>query len=123
LLGDYRGSFRQGLIKADAGFMAQKFHFGEFTLDESSYRLQRGDRRLRLEKVPMELLILLVQRHGQLISREEMAGHIWGKNVFLDVDHSINTAIRKIRQALHDDPEKPRFLETVIGKGTASPHP
>jgi Tol biopolymer transport system component/DNA-binding winged helix-turn-helix (wHTH) protein len=97
--------------------MAQKFHFGEFTLDESSYRLQRGDRRLRLEKVPMELLILLVQRHGQLISREEMAGHIWGKNVFLDVDHSINTAIRKIRQALHDDPEKPRFLETVIGKG------
>jgi DNA-binding response OmpR family regulator len=77
LLGDYRGSFRQGLIKADAGFMAQKFHFGEFTLDESSYRLQRGDRRLRLEKVPMELLILLVQRHGQLISREEMAGHIW----------------------------------------------
>ncbi len=97
--------------------MAQKFHFGEFTLDESSYRLQRGDRCLRLEKVPMELLILLVQRHGELISREEIAGHIWGKNVFLDVDHSINTAIRKIRQALHDAPEKPRFLETIIGKG------
>ena len=97
--------------------MAQKFQFGEFTLDESSYRLQRGDRCLRLEKVPMELLILLVQRPGQLISREEIAGHIWGKNVFLDVDHSINTAIRKIRQVLHDDSEKPRFLETVIGKG------
>src|ERR1700756_253628 len=97
--------------------MAQKFHFGEFTLDESRYRLQRGDRSLRLEKVPMELLILLVQRPGQLISREEIAGHIWGKNVFLDVDHSINTAIRKIRQVLHDDSEKPRFLETVIGKG------
>ena len=73
--------------------MAQKFQFGEFTLDESSYRLQRGDRCLRLEKVPMELLILLVQRPGELISREEIAGHIWGKNVFLDVDHSISLIV------------------------------
>lgn len=65
----------------------------------------------------MELLILLVQRQGELVSRDEIAGHIWGGDVFLDVDHSINTAIRKIRRALHDDPERPRFLETVIGKG------
>ena len=65
----------------------------------------------------MELLILLVRRHGELISRQEITGHLWGKDVFLDVDHSINTAIRKIRQALRDDPEEPRFLETVVGKG------
>src|SRR5215813_1706859 len=65
----------------------------------------------------MELLILLVQRPGELVSREEIAGQIWGKDVFVDVDHSINTAIRKIRRALRDDPEKPRFLETIIGKG------
>jgi hypothetical protein len=65
----------------------------------------------------MELLILLIQRHGELVSRDEIARHIWGGDVFLDVDHNINTAIRKIRQALHDDPEKPRFLETIIGKG------
>lgn len=65
----------------------------------------------------MELLILLVQRHGELVSREEIAGCLWGKDVFLDVDHSINTAVRKIRVALRDDPEKPRFVETVVGKG------
>ncbi len=65
----------------------------------------------------MELLILLVQRRGELVSREEIAGCLWGKNVFLDVDHSINTAIRKVRLALRDDPEKPRFVETVVGKG------
>jgi Tol biopolymer transport system component/DNA-binding winged helix-turn-helix (wHTH) protein len=113
-------------IKHDSGsacsaimgeFTTQKFHFGEFTLDQASYRLQRGDRLLRLEKLPMELLILLVQRQGELVLREEIAGHIWGGEVFLDVDHSINTAIRKIRQALRDNPEKPRFLETIIGKG------
>ena len=65
----------------------------------------------------MELLILLVQRHGELVSREEIAERLWGKDVFVDIDHSINTAIRKIRQALRDDPEKPRFVETVVGKG------
>ena len=95
----------------------QQFHFGDFTLDQSSYRLQKGDRVLRLEKLPMELLILLLQRHGELISREEIAANLWDKDVFVDVDHSINTAIRKIRLVLRDDPEKPRFVETVIGKG------
>jgi TolB-like protein/DNA-binding winged helix-turn-helix (wHTH) protein/Flp pilus assembly protein TadD len=65
----------------------------------------------------MELLILLVQRRGELVSREEIAGCLWGRDVFLDVDHSINTAIRKIRVVLRDDPEKPQFVETVIGKG------
>ena len=65
----------------------------------------------------MELLILLVRRRGELVSREEIAGYLWGKDVFLDVDASINTAVRKIRVALRDDPEKPRFVETVVGKG------
>ena len=96
---------------------AQEFHFGEFTLDESGYRLQRGARQLRLEKLPMELLILLVQRHGELVSREEIADRLWRKDVFVDIDHSINTAVRKIRLVLRDDPEKPRFVETVVGKG------
>src|SRR5881227_2115505 len=96
---------------------AQEFHFGEFTLDQSRYRLQRGERQLRLEKLPMELLILLVQRQGELVSREEIAGRLWRKDVFVDIDHSINTAVRKIRLVLRDDPEKPRFVETVVGKG------
>jgi TolB-like protein/DNA-binding winged helix-turn-helix (wHTH) protein/tetratricopeptide (TPR) repeat protein len=98
-------------------FTAQHFQFGEFTLDQSRYRLQRGDRVLRLEKRPMELLILLVERRGELVSRDEIAGRLWSKDVFVDVEHGINTAIRKVRQVLGDDPEKPRFVETVIGKG------
>ena len=65
----------------------------------------------------MELLILLVKRRGQLVSRAEIAERLWGRDVFLDVDHSINTAIRKVRQSLGDDPDKPRFVETVVGKG------
>jgi TolB-like protein/DNA-binding winged helix-turn-helix (wHTH) protein/Tfp pilus assembly protein PilF len=99
------------------GFTAQEFEFGDFKLDQAQYRLQRGDRFLRLEKLPMELLILLVERRGGLVSREEIAERLWGKHVFLDVDHGINTAIRKVRLALRDDPEKPRFVETVVGRG------
>ena len=99
------------------GSTAQQFHFGEFTLDQSSYRLQRGERLLRVEKLPMELLILLLRRSGELVTREEIAEHLWGKDVFLDVDHGINTAIRKVRAVLRDDPDHPRFLETVVGKG------
>jgi len=97
--------------------MPQKYQFGDFTLDQACYRLQRGERLLRLEKLPMELLILLVERRGELVSRDDIAEHLWGKDVFLEVDHSINTAVRKIRLALREDPEKPRFVETVVGKG------
>lgn len=65
----------------------------------------------------MELLILLVERRGELVSREEIAERLWGKDVFVDLDQSINTAVRKVRQVLRDDPDKPRYIETVVGKG------
>ena len=64
------------------GFMAQVFHFGDFRLDQSCYRLERGERVLRLEKRPMELLILLVERQGELVSREEIAQHLWAGAAF-----------------------------------------
>jgi DNA-binding winged helix-turn-helix (wHTH) protein len=96
---------------------AQVFHFGDFTLDQSRYRLQRGERILRLERLPMELLFLLVERRGELVTREEVADRLWGTTVFVDIDQSINTAVRKVRMVLRDDPDKPRFIETVVGKG------
>jgi DNA-binding winged helix-turn-helix (wHTH) protein/tetratricopeptide (TPR) repeat protein len=65
----------------------------------------------------MEVLFLLVQRRGQLVTREEIIEKLWGKNAFLDTDNAINTAIRKTRQVLKDDPEQPRFIQTVTGRG------
>ena len=65
----------------------------------------------------MELLILLVAKKGQLVSREEIIERLWGKDVFVDSEHGINTAIRKIKQVLNDDREQPRFIETIVGKG------
>jgi len=89
----------------------------ELDLDLKRYELRRGDTVLRLEKIPMEMLIFLVEHKDQLVSREEIIERIWGKDVFLDAEQGINTAIRKIRLAIRDDPEQPRYLQTVVGKG------
>jgi DNA-binding winged helix-turn-helix (wHTH) protein/Tfp pilus assembly protein PilF len=90
--------------------------FGEFELDAAGFHLQRAGRSLKLERIPMELLILLVERSGGLVTREEIIAKFWG-NAFLDTDNAVNTAVRKIRQALEDSPEQPRFVQTVSGKG------
>ena len=86
-------------------------------IDLSRYELTISGQRVKLERQPMDLLILFVQRQGQLVTREEIVEKLWGKDVFVDVDRSINAAVRKIRSALKDDPDRPRFLETVIGRG------
>lgn len=90
--------------------------FGEFELDAAGFHLQRSGRTVKLERIPMELLILLVERPGELVAREEIVAKFWG-NTFLDTDNAVNTAVRKIRQALEDSPEQPRFIQTVSGKG------
>ncbi|HEX7361226.1 MAG TPA: winged helix-turn-helix domain-containing protein [Bryobacteraceae bacterium] len=96
---------------------APVFEFDRFELDIGGYELRRAGRKVRLQRVPMDLLILLIERRGALVTREEIVARVWNGDGFVDTQSSINTAIRKIRQALDDDGEQPRFVETVIGKG------
>ena len=91
--------------------------FGEFALDIAAYQLRRDGRPVKLGRQPMDLLILLVERHGQLVTRADIVARLWGPDVFVDVEMGVNTAISKVRQALRDAPDAPRFLETVSGKG------
>ena len=91
--------------------------FADFELDRSVYELRRKGRPLKLERIPLDLLFLLVERRDQLVTREEILERIWGKGVFLDTDNAINSAVRKIRRALNDDPDAPRFVVTVPTKG------
>ena len=86
-------------------------------LDAQSYRLRRAGRVLKLERIPLEILLLLIEQRGQIITREQIVGRVWGKGVFLDTDNSINGAVRKIRQVLKDDAEQPRFIQTITGQG------
>ena len=96
---------------------ATLLEFDEFSLDCDRYELLRSGRPVRLEKIPMELLILLVTKDGRLVTRQEIIEHVWGKEVFVDTEHGINTAIRKIRNVLRDDPGQARFVQTVSRKG------
>jgi TolB-like protein/DNA-binding winged helix-turn-helix (wHTH) protein len=93
------------------------YHFGEFELDRERFELRSVGRAVKLERIPLELLLLLAERHGAVVTRQEIIDRLWGKDVFVDTEHGINTAIRKIRQVLKDDPEQPRFVQTVTGKG------
>jgi DNA-binding winged helix-turn-helix (wHTH) protein len=97
--------------------MSGRVRFAEFELDLAAYTLRNGQGRVRLEKLPMEVLILLVRASGALVERGAIRAALWGSDVFVEHDAAINTAVRKIRQALGDDAEKPRFVETVVGKG------
>jgi TolB-like protein/DNA-binding winged helix-turn-helix (wHTH) protein/Tfp pilus assembly protein PilF len=94
-----------------------KLRFRDYELDPDGFELCHAGHRIRLERKPMELLILLAQKRGHLVGREEIIEEIWGKDFFFDAENGINNAVRKIRSALNDDAERPRFVETAVGKG------
>jgi TolB-like protein/DNA-binding winged helix-turn-helix (wHTH) protein/lipoprotein NlpI len=92
--------------------------FGEdFELDLRAYELRRRGRAVRLPRIPMQILIFLVERRPDLVTREQIADRVWGRGVFLESDNSINGAIRKIRLALKDDADHPRYIRTITGMG------
>jgi len=110
---------------------SEKLVFGDFKIDLGAYELRRLDRPVRLSRQSMELLLFLIERRGLLVTRSEIVDRLWGKDVFVDVETGINTAISRIRQALRDPADAPALLETVPGKGyrfvatvrTVSAHP
>ena len=82
---------------------ASILYFDQFELDLNSYELRKSGHAIKLEKLPMELLILLAEKRGQLVTREQIIQRLWGDDVFVDTRQRINTAIRKIRVALRDE--------------------
>jgi DNA-binding winged helix-turn-helix (wHTH) protein len=91
--------------------------FDDFQLDFSRFQLSRSGHPLKLEGLPLQLLMFLVEKQGQLVTREQIADALWGKDVFVDVEQGINTAIRKIRLVLDDNSGQPQYLQTVVGRG------
>src|ERR1700723_2360904 len=96
----------------------QPIRFGEgFEVDLRPPRLRRGSHVLKLERIPFEILLLLLEHKDEIVPRDQIVSRIWGQGAFLDTDNSIRGAIRKLRQVLKDDAETPRFIETVTGQG------
>ena len=98
--------------------LQQSIRFGEdFELDLRPRRLRRGSRVLKVERIPLEILVLLLEHRDEIVTRDQIVSRIWGPGVFLDTDNSIRGAIRKLRQVLKDDAETPRFIQTITGQG------
>ena len=91
--------------------------FEDFELDLRTRELRRDGRLVKLQDLPIKLLALLAGRPGELIAREEIEKALWGEDQFVDFEHGINTAMRKIRDALEENADQPRFIETLPRKG------
>jgi len=96
---------------------SEPVRFGEgFELDLKARQLSRFGRVVKLERLPLEVLILLVEKKGEIVERDEIVARVW-RGSFLDTDNAINGAIRKIRQVLKDNPEEPKYIQTITSKG------
>jgi TolB-like protein/DNA-binding winged helix-turn-helix (wHTH) protein/Tfp pilus assembly protein PilF len=97
--------------------LATVLRFGVFELDLEAGELRRAGIRLKLQKQPLQILQVLVQRSGEIVTREELRAQIWPADTFVDFDNSLNTAVNKLRDALADTSSNPRFIETLPRRG------
>jgi len=91
--------------------------FGSFELDLGTGELKRDGRRTRLQGQPAQLLVLLVSRAGELVTREDLRAKLWPEDTFVDFDHGLNNAVNRVREALGDSAGSPRYIETIPRKG------
>jgi DNA-binding winged helix-turn-helix (wHTH) protein/Tol biopolymer transport system component len=91
--------------------------FGSFEVDPLAGELRKGGVRVRLAGQPFQILLVLLAHPGEVVTREELRGHIWSDGTFVDFEHSLSAAINKLRRALGDSAENPRYIETVPGRG------
>jgi TolB-like protein/DNA-binding winged helix-turn-helix (wHTH) protein/Tfp pilus assembly protein PilF len=92
-------------------------HFGQFVLDLRTREIYKEGKRIKLQEQPCQVLALLIERAGELVSREELRKKLWPNDTFVDFDHGVNIAINKLRDALGDSREKPQFIETLPRRG------
>lgn len=94
-----------------------RYRFGPFELDPAEGTLSRNGTRVKLQDLPYRLLVMLLERQGEVVSREEVKQRLWAENTFVEFDNSLGVAIRKVRDALNDDAEVPRYVETIPRRG------
>jgi DNA-binding winged helix-turn-helix (wHTH) protein len=93
------------------------FRFGPFELNEATGELRKEGIRIKLHSQPFQVLVMLLERPSELVTREELRQRLWGDDTIVDFDHGLNTAVNKLREALGDAAAQPRHVETISGKG------
>ena len=95
----------------------RRFSFGPYEADLHSGELLKNGRRVLLQSQPFQLLTMLLERPGELVTREEICANLWQVDTFVDFDGSLGTALNKIREVLNDSAAEPRFVETLPRRG------
>src|ERR1700740_1748063 len=93
------------------------YQFGPFQGNPASGELLKQGERVRLQDQPFRLLVILLENHGQVLTREEIRNRIWQENPYVDFDSSLRVAVRKLREALGDDADSPTYIETIPKRG------
>jgi DNA-binding winged helix-turn-helix (wHTH) protein len=106
-----------GFEMARVNSSADVVSFSSYEVDLRSGELYRAGRKIRLQVQPFHILAMLLERPGEVVPREDLRKRLWPADTFVDFDHSLNTAVKKLRQALCDDKKKPRFIETLPKRG------
>lgn len=96
---------------------AHLVRFSSFELDLRAGELRKHGTRIKLQDQPLQILALLLEKPGEVVTREQLRDRLWPADTFVDFDHSLNSAVKKLRQALNDDPDVPRFIETLPRRG------
>src|SRR3954466_10891977 len=97
--------------------MIGKLQFGVYELDRDAMELRKHGVPIRLQEQPLRVLATLVERPGEVVTREELQERIWGKDTFVDFEQSLNKAVNRLREALNDEAGQPRYVETVPRRG------
>lgn len=100
----------------DAG-TSPRYRFGAFEADVSTQELRKQGIRIKLNAQPFQVLILLLQRPGEVLTREQIYRHLWPDGTFVDSEHGVNSAVNRLREALGDNASNPRFVETLSRRG------
>src|SRR5882724_13263757 len=96
---------------------SRRIAFGDYEADFRSGELLKNGKRVRLQAQPFQLLVMLLERPGELVTRDEICQKLWSGDTFVDFDHSLGTAINKIREVLNDSAAEPRYVETLPRRG------
>src|ERR1051326_3888541 len=96
---------------------SQVIRFGPYEVDLRTGELRKHGLRIKLQEQPFQILAMLVERPGELVTREQIKEKLWPAETFVDFDHSVNTAIRRLRDALSDSADQPRYVETLPRRG------
>src|SRR3954464_13879308 len=91
--------------------------FGPFEAEVQAGELRKRGLKVRLQDQPFQILVMLLERPGELVTRQEIHQNLWPADTFVDFDHGLNNAVNRLREALDDSPETPRFIETLPKKG------